>query len=265
VENLNSQQLYRTLWRWHFYAGVFALPFVVILAITGAIYLFKPQLDAIHDAPYRHLLITGEFSTPEQQVAAALAAVPHARFTEYELPRETGDAVNILLNLAGEKIRVYVHPQTLQVVNVEKEEQRFVRIVHQVHGELLMGKTGSVLVELAACWVIVLVLTGIYLWFPRNANGLAGVLYPRFSLKGRLFWRDLHAVIGLWISCFVLFLLLTALPWAVVWAVAAGVAPAGAGPRPCRSPRPRSRRRSAAAWTPRMPTARAAPISASSR
>ena len=217
MENLNSQQLYRTLWRWHFYAGVFALPFVVILAITGAIYLFKPQLDAIHDAPYRHLLITGEFSTPEQQVAAALAAVPHARFTDYELPRETGDAVNILLNLAGEKIRVYVHPQTLQVVNVEKEEQRFVRIVHQVHGELLMGKTGSVLVELAACWAIVLVLTGIYLWFPRNANGLAGVLYPRFSLKGRLFWRDLYAVIGLWISCFVLFLLLTALPWAVVW------------------------------------------------
>ena len=36
---------YRTIWRWHFYAGLFVLPFVLILSVTGSIYLFKPQLD----------------------------------------------------------------------------------------------------------------------------------------------------------------------------------------------------------------------------
>jgi uncharacterized iron-regulated membrane protein len=61
------------------------------------------------------------------------------------------------------------------------------------------------------------VLTGIYLWWPRNAKGIAGVLYPRLSFKGRLFWRDLHAVIGIWISFCVLFLLISGLPWAFVW------------------------------------------------
>lgn len=212
-----KKQIYRTLWRWHFYAGVFAIPFVLILAITGSLYLFKPQLDAIHDAPYRNLTLSAQTSTPEQQVAAALAAAPGAKFIAYELPRKPTDAVNILLTQAGERIRVYVHPQSLQVLLIEQEEQRFLQIVHDIHGELLLGKAGSVLVELAACWAIVLMLTGIYLWWPRNAKGVAGVLYPRMSLQGRLFWRDVHSVIGIWISFCVLFLLLSGLPWAFVW------------------------------------------------
>lgn len=212
-----AKELYRILWRWHFYAGVFAIPFVIILSITGAIYLFKPQLDAIHDAPYRNLKITGELATPERQVAAALRTLSNAKFTAYELPRERSDAANILFNQAGEKIRAYVHPQTLEVLAVEKEEERFLRIVHDIHGKLLLGKVGAVLVELAACWAIVLVLTGLYLWWPRKAKGLAGILYPRLTLKGRLFWRDLHSVAGFWISFFVLFLLISGLPWALVW------------------------------------------------
>ena len=34
---------YRTVWRWHMLAGLFCLPFVAFLALTGTIYLFKPQ------------------------------------------------------------------------------------------------------------------------------------------------------------------------------------------------------------------------------
>ena len=217
MEKLTAKHLYRMLWRWHFYAGIFAIPFVIILSITGALYLFKPQLDAIHDAPYRNLNITGPLATPEQQVAVAFGAVPNASFVGYELRREKNDSVNILLNKSGETIRVYVNPQTLDVLSIESEEKRFLRIVHDIHGELLLGRFGSILVELAACWAIVLVLTGIYLWWPRTAQGVAGIIYPRFALKGRLFWRDLHSVIGIWISFFVLFLLVSGLPWAFVW------------------------------------------------
>ncbi len=32
---------YRTVWRWHFYAGLFCIPFVLWLATIGSIYLFK--------------------------------------------------------------------------------------------------------------------------------------------------------------------------------------------------------------------------------
>jgi uncharacterized iron-regulated membrane protein len=37
---------YRAIWRWHFYAGLFCIPFVTVLAVSGSIYLFKPQIES---------------------------------------------------------------------------------------------------------------------------------------------------------------------------------------------------------------------------
>ena len=41
----------------------------------------------------------------------------------------------------------------------------------------------------------------------RNARGLGGVLYPRLGQGAKKFWRDIHAVVGIWVSVFALFLL----------------------------------------------------------
>ncbi|RYD90643.1 MAG: PepSY domain-containing protein, partial [Sphingomonadales bacterium] len=73
---------------------------------------------------------------------------------------------------------------------------------------------GSYVVELAASWAIVMILSGLFLWWPRG-GGMAGILYPRLR-PGRM-WRDLHAVTGFWISFFALFMLLSGLPWATSW------------------------------------------------
>jgi uncharacterized iron-regulated membrane protein len=89
--------------------------------------------------------------------------------------------------------------------------------VFRLHGELLAGDRGSMLVELAASWTIVMLLTGIVLWWPRDATRMAGVLYPRLNQSGRVFWRDLHSVTGIWVSGFALFFLITGLPWAKNW------------------------------------------------
>jgi len=34
---------YNLAWRWHFYAGLFVIPFLILLSVTGIIYLFKPN------------------------------------------------------------------------------------------------------------------------------------------------------------------------------------------------------------------------------
>lgn len=208
---------YRALWRWHFYAGLLCAPFVIILALTGSIYLFKPQVEAWLDRPYDHLTLTGKPVSAQAQVDAALKAVPGSRLRTYEVRREADDAARVVVGKQGENILVYVHPETLQVLKVINEKDRLMEFAKTIHGELLLGDTGSILVELAACWAIVMVVTGLYLWWPRQAQGLAGVLYPRLGLGSRLFWRDIHAVTGMWISSLALFLLLTGLPWAKVW------------------------------------------------
>ena len=72
-----SSALYRAVWRWHFIAGLLVLPFVIILAVTGGIYLFK---DEINNAAYRDLRIVAPTDGPAQpasQITAnALAAHP---------------------------------------------------------------------------------------------------------------------------------------------------------------------------------------------
>src|SRR6187200_244186 len=51
---------YRALWRWHFHAGLFCIPFVIVLGLTGSIYLFKPQIDAFADRSVDSLQVTGD-------------------------------------------------------------------------------------------------------------------------------------------------------------------------------------------------------------
>ncbi len=211
------ESFYRAVWRWHFYAGLFCVPFVVVLAVTGSIYLFKPQIDAWTERAYDRLVLTGAPASPAAQVDAALRAVPGATFRSYEVRGNPGDAARVVVGGPEGDMRVYVHPQSARVMAVVAEDARVTELVKTIHGELLMGAAGSILVELAACWAIVMILTGLYLWWPRGAAGLAGLLYPRLSGGGRRFWRDLHAVTGVWVSALALFLLLSGLPWTTVW------------------------------------------------
>ncbi|TXT17261.1 MAG: PepSY-associated TM helix domain-containing protein [Planctomycetota bacterium] len=209
---------YRAVWRWHFYAGLITLPFVIVLSISGAIYLFKPQIEAWNDRAYDSLDINGPRASVAEQVQAALAFVPESTPSAYELPQSPNHAARVVVRgKAGEQIRVYVHPQTLQVLHSIPENERFMRWLFRLHGELLMGNRGSNIVELAASWTIIMVVTGLYLWWPRNATGLGGVLYPRLRMGKGIFWRDIHSVTGVWISFCTLFLLATGLPWAKFW------------------------------------------------
>jgi uncharacterized iron-regulated membrane protein len=208
---------YRTVWRWHFYAGLFCIPFVLWLATTGSIFLFKPQIIHWLDRPYSHLAVDAQHPSINAQVQAALAAVPGSSLHSYQLPRTADAAPQILVGKGTQEYRVYVHPQTLQILKIQNEDKRPMDVIQHLHGELLIGATGSMIVELAASWAVVMIVTGLFLWWPRSSDGLAGVLYPRLRQGQRTFWRDIHAVTGIWISFFALFLLFTGLPWAKSW------------------------------------------------
>ena len=212
----NRAALYRLIWRWHFYAGLFCIPFVLALSLTGSIYLFRPQIDALLDSPYNQVDAAAARLPVSEQVRAALAAVPGARLNAYQLPDGPRDAAQVLVGNGEDLRRVYVDPTSARVLHQVPEDQRFSRQLFHLHGELLMGSTGSYLVELAACWTVLLLVTGLYLWWPRGTR-LGGVLYPRLGQRGRLFWRDLHGVTGFWVSLFALLLILSGLPWATFW------------------------------------------------
>ena len=212
-------KFYRTVWRWHFYAGLFVIPFMLILAATGIIYLFKPQLDA---AMYHSQMFVqpGEATLPySEQVQIAVTEHPDATVTQITPNLLSDRSTEVMLATADERnLTIFVNPYTGQVLGERDEDMNLQAIARKIHGELLIGTPGDYMVELASCWALVLLITGLFLWLPRRRFSTLGTLVPRlWSQNKRIFWRDLHAVPGFYGILLIGFLILTGLPWTGFW------------------------------------------------
>ncbi|MBE0404108.1 Uncharacterized iron-regulated membrane protein; Iron-uptake factor PiuB [Halomonas citrativorans] len=208
--------LYRAVWRWHFYAGLLVLPFMITLAITGGLYLFKDELDALIHADVKRVAVQEATLPPSTLVSAALTAHPGTavKFTDPATPKSSAE---ITVNTAsGERLAVYVNPYTANVLGALDDRGTVMWTVRYLHSLKYFGPTARKLIEIAGGWATLLVLTGIYLWWPRR-KGKGGVISVRGKPKSRVFWRDLHAVLGIFVGGFIVFLAITGMPWSGVW------------------------------------------------
>ncbi|MFN7102890.1 MAG: PepSY-associated TM helix domain-containing protein [Pseudorhizobium sp.] len=213
----SASDLYRAVWRWHFYAGLLVLPFMITLAVTGGLYLFRDELDAVIHADLLRVEIRRDaaMASPAAMVAAATAAFPGTavKFTDPAMPTASAE---ITLNTADQgKLAVYVDPHDAQVLGSLPDRGTVMWTVRTLHSLKYFGSAARWLIEIAAGWSILLVGTGIYLWWPRNQTG--GVLSVRGTPRRRVFWRDMHAVTGLFVGVFIVFLAVTGMPWSSVW------------------------------------------------
>lgn len=206
---------YRAIWRWHFYAGLIVAPFLLVLSVTGAIYLFDDELNDLLMPQLRFVEPVAAPLPPSRLIGAAVAAhggVP----TRIDLAEAPDRPATVYLRPAGgDPLQVMVDPGSARVLGAYVYARTLVGFADVMHGSLTLGPRGDAVVELAACWALVLLATGLFLWWPRGRS-MAGVLWPRWRARGRLFWRDLHALTGVWTAGLLAFLLLTGLPWAVV-------------------------------------------------
>ncbi|WP_199554467.1 PepSY-associated TM helix domain-containing protein [Sandaracinobacteroides hominis] len=211
-----TSRSYRAIWRWHFWAGLIVAPFLVILSITGAIYLFNDELNDLLMPELHFVEPVHRQLPPSALIRAAIAEYPGTP-TRIDLPTEPDRPAKVYVKTAaGEPRQVMVNPGNARVLGSFVYARTLVGFADLMHGSLLLGERGDAIVELAACWALVLIASGLYLWWPRGRWKAAGLLYPRLRAKGRLFWRDLHATTGVWMLALIAFLLLTGLPWAVV-------------------------------------------------
>lgn len=213
-----SAALYRTVWRWHFYAGLLVAPFMLFLAATGAIYLFNDEINDVLQREMRLVPVSTHDVSPSRIVENVLAAFPDGRVTRLDTPSEPGRSVQVFLDrVHGEPLRIFVDPGTGEVLGSYVYAHTLVGFADVAHGSLMLGGFGDAIVELAACWGLILVVTGLYLWWPRGGWRITGVLIPRWSASGRTFWKSLHATTGIWTALLILFLIVTGLPWASNW------------------------------------------------
>lgn len=207
--------LYRAIWRWHFFAGLLVLPFLLNLAVTGSIYLFK---DEINDSvfAYRYDVIpAGEVLAPEKLAEIAAAAVPGSKLSSYKDPATPERSAIVTVSGNTGSTLVFINPYDGKVLDTVGSTQEFNYVVKRIHSLALFGDFPNKLIEVTGGFAMVLVATGIYLWWPRRQTG--GVVTVRGTPSKRVFWRDTHAVTGAFAGILIFFLAATGMPWSGYW------------------------------------------------
>lgn len=81
---------YQRIWRWHFYAGLFVAPFLILLSLTGIVYLFKPQLDNLLYPQLMKVTPATQTLSADQLLAKATIAMPDASLRKIPAPGGSG-------------------------------------------------------------------------------------------------------------------------------------------------------------------------------
>ncbi|WP_249276585.1 PepSY-associated TM helix domain-containing protein [Sphingomonas baiyangensis] len=208
--------LYRSVWRWHFYAGLLVLPFLGWLAITGGLYLYKNEIERLVYAQWIAVPAAGVL--PASTLVANVREQTGATVTQIIRPAATNESWRMTLSVDGERRTAFVDPGTGRVLGTTAYGG-VMATVRSLHSLVITGPIGNALIEITAGWTILLVATGAYLWWPRGRS-------PALGLRGRpaarLFWRDLHASTGIVAGAVILFLAVTGMPWSGIWGQALG-------------------------------------------
>lgn len=198
--------------RLHFYAGVLVAPFILIAAVTGALYALAPTLESV---VYRDILTVesgGDALPLTEQAAAAHAAFPDLSMAGMRPASAPEDSTRVYFTdpaLPAELQRaVFVDPYTGRVLGDEATWLGYLPLstwLDGLHRHLNLGEPGRVYSELAASWLWVVALGGLYLWVVRRRRDK-----PR---TGRAKTLHRHGTVGVWALAFMLFLSATGITW----------------------------------------------------
>ena len=86
-----------------------------------------------------------------------------------------------------------------------------------LHGTLLLGAFGDYVIEIVAGFGVLLIVSGVYLWWPRDGKSLRQAFFPAVATAGPRRWRNLHGAIGAWVAPLLLFFFLSGLAWTPFW------------------------------------------------
>lgn len=219
-----SRHFYHSVWRWHFYAGLFVVPFLLILSITGLAMLFQPLLEPHLEAD-KYFVEAGSKSLSIESQKHTVSLAYLGQIKKF-IPAKATDQSNqfIVKTEQGSNLKVFVNPYTGKILGDINLDSGLYAISNDIHGSLLIGDMGDRLMELAASFTILLAITGTYLWWPQktNKNPQAGkrflqAIKIRKENGKRIFWRDLHAITGLSSLIFLVFFSLSGLAWSGIW------------------------------------------------
>ncbi|QHH97782.1 MULTISPECIES: PepSY domain-containing protein [Acinetobacter] len=207
------QNLFRLV---HIYAGIFVAPFIFIAAFTGLLYVSTPQLEQYL---YKEQLYIHSENRPQQQLSLQVLAAQSkmaesARITEVRPAPASDQTTRVIYSDPENKLNnqaVFVNPYTLEVMGQlpvygTSGVLPLRTLIDQLHSNLLLGDVGRFYSELAASWLAILSLSGLYHWYIRRKHFNQSKTVRKKVLK----W---HSSIGIILFPLLLIVAITGLTW----------------------------------------------------
>ncbi|TQF30213.1 PepSY-associated TM helix domain-containing protein [Bradyrhizobium sp. UNPA324] len=212
------------LFQVHSVAGLVLALLLSLIALTGAIMSFEDEIvDHLNAGIMQVAPRQAPPLMPDELVARLIAAQDLGKVAAVTLSSDPSAAVHVRFGRdeqGGRPASLYVDPYDAHVLGSPRGEA-FFATVRRLHRWLLIpgdGKGwGRPITGTIALGLIVMLVTGLVLRWPRRAGSVKMWLKPNLALGGRALHRSLHTVIGTWVLPVYLAMTLTGLYFSFEW------------------------------------------------
>ncbi|WP_342600794.1 PepSY domain-containing protein [Psychrobacillus sp. FSL H8-0483] len=208
-----NKQFYNIFWRWHFYAALFIAPLLITLTISGIGYLFYTNVEnqIYDDLFFGNASTKSEGVTIDEAIENAENKYDGFDVTKIIVLEDEYNTRFTMTNAEGEQKYVFIDNNN-QIIGSQNAATTFSNVMRGLHSSLFVGGTVvNYLVELAACWAIFLLISGVYMSFK-------GKVFKRQkgNKNKRQGHKKLHSITGTIIAIPMVILIFTGLPWSAL-------------------------------------------------
>lgn len=208
----------------HLWVGLTVGLIFSIAAATGAILVFEDELDPLlYPSLYYAQSNNDAYQLPlsiDSLYNLALQYAKGAAINSLVIREKTNHQEAVFFQTRGDRLTRHlfsINPYTGKLQQDIKGKQHLFTFSEELHRQLLMGKTGKVITGICCLSYLVILITGLFLWWPKNSKILRQRLKIKWDAKFKRVNWDLHAVAGFY-SLPILFLIaFTGLTWSYKW------------------------------------------------
>jgi uncharacterized iron-regulated membrane protein len=212
---MNFKKLVLFVHRW---LGFISGLVVFIVSITGCIFCFQDEIqDAIHS--WRKVEVQQKpYLAPSQLKSIALAKYPGSSANYiYYFGKDRPGAVLANVPKAG-FTNIYIDPYTGKILHAEPLTSNFFTLVEYIHLYILLPrKIGQMVVGISVIVFVVLMITGIILWWPKRKSDRKRSFIIKWNGRWRRINYDLHNVLGFYATAIALILAISGLAITYNW------------------------------------------------
>jgi uncharacterized iron-regulated membrane protein len=198
----------------HRWVGLSAGLVIVMMAVTGAGIMFRPQLDPLLNRELLRVAGCSKRQDLERLIRAAQAVHPGVRVSSVLLSSEPEASVPVSFD---DRETVYLNPCSDDVLGVQNHFGGLFGTLDMLHRFRFVDNGKLIAGSCVLVFALIGIIGGVLIWWPRTRRAFKSSIKYNPRLSGRAGTLNLHTVVGLYVSLLILTSALTGMPIAFKW------------------------------------------------